>query len=173
MKEVWANLLLFFLPSPIQQIFIKCLLESFGASFVAQLVKNPPAKQETWVRSLDWEDPLEKGKVTHSSILAWRIPWTAESMGSQRVWHDWAIFTCGLHFKIFQENLLKMQNYQHRISRDTTQYLHLKSPESSSALLFPGPVPMVSLTTSPSSPLIHKAMSRERPSPNIAALITS
>ena len=46
------------------------------ASLVAQLVKNPPAMQETWVRSLDWEVPLEKGKVTHSSILAWRIPWT-------------------------------------------------------------------------------------------------
>ena len=43
---------------------------------MAQLVKNLPAKQETWVRSLDWEDPLEKGEVTHSSILAWRIPWT-------------------------------------------------------------------------------------------------
>ena len=46
------------------------------ASLVAQVVKNPPAKQETWVRSLGWEDPLEKRKVTHSSILAWRIPWT-------------------------------------------------------------------------------------------------
>ena len=46
------------------------------ASLVAQLVKNPPAMQETWVRSLGWEDPLEKGEATHSSILAWRIPWT-------------------------------------------------------------------------------------------------
>ena len=45
-------------------------------SLVAQLVKNPPAMQETWVQSLDWEDPLEKGKATHSSILAWRNPWT-------------------------------------------------------------------------------------------------
>ena len=45
-------------------------------SLVAQLVKNLPAVWETWVRSLDWEDPLEKGKATHSSILAWRIPWT-------------------------------------------------------------------------------------------------
>ena len=42
----------------------------------AQLVKNPPAMWETWVLSLGWEDPLEKGKATHSSILAWRIPWT-------------------------------------------------------------------------------------------------
>ena len=46
------------------------------ASLVAQLVKNLPAMWETWVRSLGWEAPLEKGKVTHSSILAWRIPWT-------------------------------------------------------------------------------------------------
>ena len=46
------------------------------ASLVTQLVKNPPAMWETWVRSLGWEDPLEKGKATHSSILAWRIPWT-------------------------------------------------------------------------------------------------
>ena len=45
-------------------------------SLVAQLVKNLPAMWETWVRSLGWEDPLEKGKATHSSILAWRIPWT-------------------------------------------------------------------------------------------------
>ena len=48
------------------------------ASIVAQLVKkkNLPAMQETWIRSLGWEGPLEKGKATHSSILAWRIPWT-------------------------------------------------------------------------------------------------
>ena len=45
-------------------------------SLVSQLVKNPPATRETWVQSLGWEDPLEKGKATHSSILAWRIPWT-------------------------------------------------------------------------------------------------
>ena len=51
-------------------------LQYSWASLVAQLVKNPPAMQETWVRSLGWEDPLEKGKATHSSILAWRIPWT-------------------------------------------------------------------------------------------------
>ena len=52
------------------------------ASLVAQLVKNPPAMWETWVQFLGWEDPLEKGKATHSSILAWRIPWTVQSMGS-------------------------------------------------------------------------------------------
>ena len=58
------------------------------ASLVAQMVKNLPAVQETWVRSLGQEDPLEKGMAAHSSILAWRIPWTEEpgrlqSIGSQ------------------------------------------------------------------------------------------
>ena len=48
---------------------------------MAQLVKNLPAMRETWVRSLVWEDPLEKGKATHSSILAWRMPWTEETGG--------------------------------------------------------------------------------------------
>ena len=48
----------------------------YWASLVAQLVKNMPAMQEIWVRSLVWEDPLEKGKTTHSSILAWKIAWT-------------------------------------------------------------------------------------------------
>ena len=56
-------------------------------SLVAQLVKNLPAMWETWVRSLGWEDPLEKGKAILFNILAWRIPWT-KSMGSQRVRHD-------------------------------------------------------------------------------------
>ena len=60
---------------------------------VAQTLNNLPAMQETWVRTLGLEDPLEKGTATHSSILAWRIPWTVEpgglqSMGSQNVGHD-------------------------------------------------------------------------------------
>ena len=63
------------------------------ASLVAQTVKNPPAMRETWVLSLGYRDPLEEGMATHSSILAWRIPWTEKhgrllSMGSQRVGHD-------------------------------------------------------------------------------------
>ena len=62
------------------------------SSLVAQMVKNLPAMQETQVRSLGWEDPLEKGMATHSSILAWTIPWTEDpgrlqSMESQRVRH--------------------------------------------------------------------------------------
>ena len=65
------------------------------------MVKNLPTLWETWVRSLGWEDPLEKGTATHSSILAWRIPGTEEpgrlqSMGSWGVGHNWATFTQGL-----------------------------------------------------------------------------
>ena len=56
-------------------------LKSVWASLVAQIVKNPPAMQETWVSSLGWEDPLEEGMATHSGILAWRIPWTEEPGG--------------------------------------------------------------------------------------------
>ena len=53
-------------------------LEGSLASLVAQMMKrNPPAMQETWVRSLGWEDPLEKGMATYSIIVTWRIPWTA------------------------------------------------------------------------------------------------
>ena len=64
-----------------------------GASLVAQMVKNLPVMQKTQFRSLGWEDPLEKGMATHSSMLAWRILWTDEpgglqSMGSYRVGHN-------------------------------------------------------------------------------------
>ena len=64
------------------------------ASLVAQTVKSLPAMQETWVQSLGWEDPLEKEMATHSSILAWKIPWMEEPgglqfTGSQRVRHNW------------------------------------------------------------------------------------
>ena len=55
---------------------------------MAQLVKNLPAVQKTWVQSLGWEDPLEKETSTHSSILAWRTPWTIQPMVSQRLGHD-------------------------------------------------------------------------------------
>ena len=70
----------------------------FGASLVAQSIKNLPAVQKTRVWSLSWEDPLEKEMATHSSIFAWKISWTEEpgglqSMGSQRVGHDWATNT--------------------------------------------------------------------------------
>ena len=69
------------------------LTSPWRASLVAQRVKRLPPLQETWVQSLGQEDPLEKEMATHSSILAWRIPWTEEpgglqSTGSQRVGHD-------------------------------------------------------------------------------------
>ena len=74
-----------------QQLELK--LQRSRASLVAQMVKNPPAMQETWLRSLGWGDSLEKRMATHASILAWRIPWTEEpeglqSMRLQRVRHD-------------------------------------------------------------------------------------
>ena len=74
-------------------LVLKEHLDVFIAILVAQTVKNLPATQETWVRSLGWEDPPEEGMATHSSILAWRIPWTEEpgglqSMGLQRVGHN-------------------------------------------------------------------------------------
>ena len=68
-------------------------LQYSWASLMAQMVKNLPAMWKTWVWSLGWEDPLEEGLVTHSSILAWRIPMDRgawQSMGSQRVRHDWS-----------------------------------------------------------------------------------
>ena len=60
---------------------------------MTQMVKNQPEMEETWVQSLVWEDPLEKGIATHSSMLAWKFPWTEgpgmlQSMGSQRVRHN-------------------------------------------------------------------------------------
>ena len=61
---------------------------NIGASLVVQRLKRLPAIWESWVRSLGQEDPLEKEMATHSSILAWRIPWTEELGGSQRVRHD-------------------------------------------------------------------------------------
>ena len=69
------------------------MCEYAWVSLVAQMVKNVPAMQETWVQSLSWEEPLEKGMATLSKILAWRIPWTEEpgvlpSMGLQRVGHN-------------------------------------------------------------------------------------
>ena len=69
-------------------------LQYSWASLVAQLVKNLPAMHKTWVQSLGCEDPLENGKASHSSILAWR---TLQPMGSQRVRHNWTAFTftCG------------------------------------------------------------------------------
>ena len=93
--------------------------KSRQASLGAQLVKHLPAVQETWVQFLGWKDPLEKEIATHSSILAWRIPWTEEpggvqSMGSQRVGLDWATnsFTSLWHcFHFLSINCLTFLNF--------------------------------------------------------------
>ena len=74
------------------------------------MVKNSPAMQETWVRSLGWEDPLKKVMATHSSILAWRIPWTGkpgglQSMASQRVGQ----FLYSIHSVFFFFNFIDVQ----------------------------------------------------------------
>ena len=68
------------------------------ASLIAEMVKNPPAMQDIWIQSVCWKDILEKEGATHTSILAWQIPWTEapggiQSMGSQRVGHDWTTNT--------------------------------------------------------------------------------
>ena len=83
---------------PVQWAEVPSLVGELRASLVAQAVKNLPAVQETRVRSLAREDPLEKEMATHSSILSWKISWTEEpgglqSMGSQRVGHDSATST--------------------------------------------------------------------------------
>ena len=75
---------------------ISYTLQYSWASLMAQLVKNLPAMRETWVQSLGWDDPLKKRKAAHCSILAWRIPWTLQSMGSQRVRHIWVTFPFAL-----------------------------------------------------------------------------
>ena len=74
------------------------LFQGIFLDLVAQTVKKPPAMRDTWIWSLGWDDPLEKEIAIHSSILAWRIPWTEEpgrpqSMGLQRLWHDLATNT--------------------------------------------------------------------------------
>ena len=77
---------------------------------VDQLVKNSPAKQETLVQFLDWEDPLEEGTATHSSILAWRIPWTEEPGGHwfAKIWTR--LKQLSTHTMIFQASKFHLQS---------------------------------------------------------------
>ena len=90
------------------------VLEVNWTSLVAQMIKNLPAMQDTWVWSLSREDPLEQDMATHSSILTWRIPWTEEpgrllSMGAQRIGDDWMTNTISLSLQkqtISNSNLL-------------------------------------------------------------------
>ena len=79
------------------------------ASLAAQLVKNLPAMQETWVRSLAWEDPLEKGTATHSSILAWRIPWivSVHGVAKSQTWLNDFHF----HFLSLSAHCLRIWSY--------------------------------------------------------------
>ena len=82
-----------------------------GASLEAQMVKNLPIMQETQVQALDQEKTLKKGMATHSSILAWRIPWTEEpgklqSIRSQRVEHDWVTFHFHFHSHIITSSII-------------------------------------------------------------------
>ena len=99
---------------------------------MAQLVKNLSATWETWVRSLGWEDPLEKGKVAHSSILAWRIPRIVQSMGSQRVGHNWATFT--FTCSIFSASYISIQFLQ--IKGSSATYKEKKGSPSEDRTLF-------------------------------------
>ena len=98
---------------------------------VAHTVKNLPDMQETWVWSPGWEDLLEKGMVTHSSILAWRIPWTEEpgrlqSMGSQRVRHNW-----DFHFHLCVSIPSSFEEKGHGYGRPRTSSMWIwKSPKT-------------------------------------------
>ena len=98
---------------------------------IAQLVKNLPEMQENWVQSLGWEDPLEKGKATHSSILAWRIPWTIfwpeEFHGLYCIVHGVAkIWTwlSNLHFHTYMlnSNIWRLYNYLYSLSLENMSY---------------------------------------------------
>ena len=89
-----------------------------GAMSVAQTVKNLPAMQETQVQSLDWEDSLEKGMVTHSNILAWRIPWTEEP---SRLYSPW-----GLKESHMTEKLTHMCTHTHKHTHTLSQESYLR-----------------------------------------------
>ena len=103
--------------------FLMWVYFDLGASLVARMEKNLPAMQETWVQSLGQEDPLEKEMETHSSILAWRIPWTErlgrlQPMGSQRVGRHW------LHVHMFQVY------WENSLLKGSVWGLYLKSENS-------------------------------------------
>ena len=78
------------------------------ASLMAQLVKNPPAMQETWVRSLGWEDPLEKGTAAHSSLLTWRIPWTIYSPWGHKESDETGQLSLSLQNDIICDDLMRI-----------------------------------------------------------------
>ena len=104
---------------------------------VAQLVKNPPAMRETWVWSLGQIHPLKKGKATHSSILARRIPWTVQFLGLQRVRHDWVTFSSLLAQLSFRKSLNKLKTCIQGASL-VVQWLRLHVPNTGGLGLTPG-----------------------------------
>ena len=116
------------------------------------MVKNPPAMQETWVRSLGQEDPLEKEMAIHSSILTWRIPWTEEpgglqSTGSQRVGHDWVTNTAHLELSLIYlgfRKLVKHLSFSHpwwSELQPNSQKRKKKRGEGGAQWAFLGPLP--------------------------------
>ena len=98
-------------------------------SLLSQLLKNPPAIPETWVPSLGWEDPLEKGKSTHSSILAQRIPWTVQSMGLNSLTSILLIIFLSIVYskklaKKYMHNIFLMPENQVLFDKQSTTFVH-------------------------------------------------
>ena len=114
-------------------------LRYVGASLVAQMVQNSPVMRETWIRSLGWEDTLEKEMATHSSILAWRIQWTEEpgrlqSMRLQRVGQDLAQHSMRYVDRNQTRVLLKSFLFLRDGTKKTLNLLQLKSHSSFQSL---------------------------------------
>ena len=101
---------------------ISCQFQVYWVSLEAQRVKNLPAMQETWVQSLGWEDSLEKGMATHSSILAWRtwteVPLRLQSTGSQVVGQDWGTNTSG----VLYDDLTFANDHHHKSSNELSPH---------------------------------------------------
>ena len=128
--------------------FSKYLLSSSHESLVAQMVKHLSTMQETWVRSLGQEDPVEKEMAIHSSTIAWKIPWTEEpgrlqSMGSQRVRHDWATLLTYLTYPwtrycsrylgyLSEQRSLALESLPYGISLNLLLMLDIHSPPDKS-----------------------------------------
>ena len=118
------------------------------------VLKNLPAVWETWVRSLGWEDPLEKGKATRFSILAWRIPWTVQSVGSQRVRHNWVTFT----FTLFQVASVMSDSLWPHILQSARWFCPWNSPGKNPGVGCPAPLQGTFPTQGQNScllPLLH------------------
>ena len=114
----------------IYRIYICISIYICPASLLAQTVKHLPTVQETRLRSLGWEDPLENEMATHSSTLAWKIPWTEEpgrlqSMGSQRVGHDWATSLHFIHIPIYTKVLTNTRTRGYNKVEKSREYIIL------------------------------------------------